>query len=260
MTHVLYSKPTQARRGSQVSAREVGLARRVQARLLPGRAFAEGTLQAAGFSQAALGIGGDFFDFIPYAPGRLAIAIGDACGKGLPAALIATALHAALRSHYALASGDLVSRVRSLNRLLHDSTAPEHYVTLFIGEFDAASSTLCYANCGHATPIVSRYTGSVERVAPTGTPLGLFGGWLGGTAKLALSPGDVLLLVTDGISELVDASNTPVGEARLLASLQARRSWPVDRLARALVEDALALSARKGRDDATVVVARRRAQ
>ncbi len=245
--------------GAVPSLREVRLARRVQARLFPQHAVTEGSLEAAGFSRPAAGVGGDFFDFLPIAPGRIALAIGDACGKGLPAALIVTALQSALRSHYALPAGDLAARVRALNRLLFELTAPEHYATLFLGEYDDASGQLRYANCGHPTPLVLRRDGAVERVDATGVPLGLFPSWQGDTEATALAPGDALLLVTDGISERIDATGAFVSEGRLIDAFRARQTRPLDLLVRELVDEMPGAGGAFPCDDATVVVARRRA-
>ena len=241
------------------SLREVRLARRVQARLFPQHAVTEGSLEAAGFSRPAAGVGGDFFDFLPIAPGRIALAIGDACGKGLPAALIVTALQSALRSHYALPAGDLAARVRALNRLLFDLTEPEHYATLFLGEYDDDSGQLCYANCGHPAPLVVRHDVAVERLDSTGVPLGLFASWRGDTGTTLLAPGDALLLVTDGISERIDATGDFVSEQQLVDAFRAGRARAIDLLVRELVDAMPGAGGAVPSDDATVVVARQRA-
>lgn len=245
--------------GAVPTLREVRLARRVQARLFPQHAVTEGSLEAAGFSRPAAGVGGDFFDFLPIAPGRIALAIGDACGKGLPAALIVTALQSALRSHYALPAGDLPARVRALNRLLYELTEPEHYATLFLGEYDDASGQLRYANCGHPTPLIVRRDGAVLRLDSTGVPLGLFPSWRGDTDATGLEPGDALLLVTDGISERVDATGAFVSESRLIEVFHAGRARAIDLLVREMVDGMPGAGGAFPCDDATVVVARRRA-
>jgi sigma-B regulation protein RsbU (phosphoserine phosphatase) len=245
--------------GAVPTLREVRLARRVQARLFPQHAVIEGTLEAAGFSRPAAGVGGDFFDFLPIAPGRIALAIGDACGKGLPAALIVTALQSALRSHYALPSGDLAARVRALNRLLYELTEPEHYATLFLGEYDDASGQFCYANCGHPAPLAIRHDGSTGRLDSTGVPLGLFPAWRGDAQVTTLAPGDALLLVTDGISERVDATGDFVSEQQLVDAYRAGRARAIDLLVRELVDAMPGAGGAFPSDDATVVVARRRA-
>jgi len=239
-------------------ADEMRSARRVQSRLLATPAPAGRALDLSGLSVAARGVGGDFYDFIDVAPGRVAIVLGDVSGKGVPAALMMATLRTALRSHYALASGDLARRLESANRLFVECTASEHYASLFVGEYDETSRRLRYANCGHVAPHLLRRGLGVERLGPTATVLGMFEDWTCATAETPLEEGDVLLVVSDGVTEAANAEGVAFGDRHLAAALAAHRALRSGALARALADEATAFSGDGPDDDLTVVVVRAR--
>ncbi|HXH29000.1 MAG TPA: SpoIIE family protein phosphatase, partial [Candidatus Polarisedimenticolia bacterium] len=193
-------------------------ARRVQARLLPDRTPRRGGLECAGTCLQDRGVGGDFWDVLEPSPDRTVLVVGDVSGKGMPAALMMSALQAMLRTGYALGPDSLGRRLETVNRLFTASTACEHYATLFVGEHDAATGRLVYANCGHVAPLVLRRGLRVDRLRPTATVLGLFDRFEGATAATTLEEGDLLLGVSDGVTEAEDAAGATFGETRLVAA------------------------------------------
>ncbi|MBZ5640059.1 MAG: PP2C family protein-serine/threonine phosphatase [Acidobacteriia bacterium] len=235
---------------------EMRSARRVQSRLLPSLVPRPGGLECAGLSLPARGVGGDFYDFIEAAPGRVALVLGDVSGKGVPAALMMATLQASLRSHYALAGGDLERLLVSVNRLFLECTAPEHYASLFVGEYHEASGRFRYANCGHVPPVLLRPGLRVERLRPTATVLGMFDRWTCGTREIPLSPGDLLLLVSDGATEATCAGGEAFGDERLIAAIEAHRELRAGALVRAISDEAEAFSGGERADDLTIVAAR----
>jgi len=236
--------------------REMERARRVQFHLLPRRAAQLMTLEYAGLTRPAAGIGGDVYDFLRPSPRRLVVVIGDASGHGVPAALMIAGLQATLRSHYALTASDLRARLESINRLFVECTATGHFATLFLGEYDDRTRVLRYANCGHVPPMLLRADGVVERLQPTAGILGVFTDWQCGIAEVQLAPGDLLLACSDGATEARDAAGEEYGEARLAGALRAMRHEALDDVLHGLAEDIRRFTGTPPADDLTLVAAR----
>ncbi len=241
--------------GLPVDPQEMDSAGRVQARLSRREHPRLETLEFAGLCLPRRAVGGDFYDFLEPAPGRLALVLGDVSGHGVPAALMMAALQASLRTHYAVSAVDLGERIEFVNRLLYECTAAEHYAGLFVGEYDDGSGRLRYANCGHVPPLLVR-DDRVERLRPTGSVLGVFEHWGGAIEEVMLGHGDVLALVTDGIIEATDAADAEFGELRLLSTLLRYRHLPPESLARAVSRDVRLSCRTRPIDDATILVAR----
>jgi serine phosphatase RsbU (regulator of sigma subunit) len=238
------------------SADEMERAREVQMRLLRRSVPALETLEYAGCYLPAHSIGGDYYDFIHLGLGRIGIALGDISGKGVPAAIMMASLQALLRSHSANLCHDLARLLRSVNRLFCDCTAEAHFASLFLGEYDDATRTLRYANCGHNPPLIARRNGAVDRLASTATVMGVFRDWHCSVCEVTLEPGDTLLMFTDGVTEAENAYGEEFGEKRLLELVGRRRRLTVAGLVH---EAASVLQTYSGgclRDDATLLIAR----
>ncbi|MFI5184966.1 MAG: PP2C family protein-serine/threonine phosphatase [Vicinamibacteria bacterium] len=240
------------------AARDLALARRVQSRLLPQTRPSLLTLECAGSCVQAGAVGGDAYDFIPLGPGRLAFSLADASGKGIAAALLMANLQASVRSIVAPDPADLASALRTLNALFLASTAPEHYATLFLGIYDDESRRLRYANCGHNPPVLLRANGSIERLEPTAPVVGLLDEWSCETAERRLSPGDTLLVFSDGVTEARDDRGEEFGEGRLMSALAALATLPVAAVPAAISATVEAFAGGHHEDDLTLLVARAR--
>jgi sigma-B regulation protein RsbU (phosphoserine phosphatase) len=240
------------------NGRELQIARRVQARLLPDARPRLAHFACDGLTVPAGGVGGDFYDFLTPKPGTLVLVIGDLSGHGVPAALMMSSLHALLRSQYAFATDDLCARLESVNRLFSDFTDDGHYATLFVGEYDEVSGRLHYANCGHPAPLLLRANGLLDRLESTTTVIGALHDWSCATADVTLGPGDDLLLHSDGVTEATDRDGAFYGEERLEQALRASRSRELSALAWAIVGDVRRFTGGPLDDDLTIVVARPR--
>ena len=236
---------------------EMQSARRVQSRMFPPSGEIAG-LECAGLCLPERGVGGDFYDFIPSSPGRIVLVLGDISGKGIPAALMMATLRASLRSHCAVGTGELGRLLESVNRLFLDCTAPEHYASLFVGEFDETTGILRYANCGHVPPVLLRGGLRLERLDATSTLLGLFDGWEGRIARTELARGDLLVVVSDGVVEAAPEGGAEFGEQRLLSAVRAHRELRAGALVRAIADEVRTHCVGSGGDDLTVVAARAR--
>jgi serine phosphatase RsbU (regulator of sigma subunit) len=240
------------------SEREMRNAQEVQAYLLPCPPPPLATLDYAGVSLPAAGLGGDCYDFLRPSPRRLAIAVGDVSGKGVPAALTMASLQAMLRTHYSIGTCDLAGRLASLNRLLFESTTSGHFATLFLGEYDDRTHRLRYANCGHVPPLLLRHDGSLERLDSTAMPLGIRAEWSAAIRDVMLTPGDTLVICTDGATEASNPAGEPYGDERLADASRRARGLPLPAVLRAIVHDVRNFESGTVADDLTVVVARAR--
>jgi phosphoserine phosphatase RsbU/P len=196
--------------------RELELGREVQERLFPQEYPAIPGLEYAGACRSALGVGGDYYDFIPLPNGGLGIAIGDISGKGIPAALLMATLRAFLRGQAIQHETDLSAVIANLNQLVFESSAPNRYATFFLGTYDAGTRVLRYVNAGHNAPMVIRAGHEVTRLEAGGSVVGLLRGgeWEHGQVKL--ERGDLLIAFTDGVSEAMNDSDDEWGEERLI--------------------------------------------
>lgn len=180
---------------------DLEIAARVQAGLLPGEAPPLETLDCAAYCRQAGAVGGDFYDYIPVQPGRVALVLGDIAGKGIGAALLMAHLQALLRATCIEGSRDLPLWVRTLNRDLHRSVPLGSYSTLFLAVYDDESRRMEYANCGHVPPLVWRTGGEIERLESTAPPIGLLPEVSAESRTLSLERGDRLAVCSDGVVE-----------------------------------------------------------
>jgi sigma-B regulation protein RsbU (phosphoserine phosphatase) len=155
-------------------------------------------------------LGGDFCDPFPLSPEQLVCSMGDVAGKGIAAALIVATSQATLRAHLARET-DLPDVLQALNQHLLRWTAPHHFATLFLFSYRRHSGVLQYVNCGHPPALLLRSGGPIERLGATATILGVFPDWRCRVAEVPFSPGDALLLYTDGLSEATNDAGEEFG-------------------------------------------------
>jgi sigma-B regulation protein RsbU (phosphoserine phosphatase) len=202
--------------------RELEIAREVQERLLPQELPPIQGLDYAGICRPALGVGGDYYDFIDLPGGRLALAIGDVSGKGISAALVMANLQACLRSQAMTTPEDLAGIVTRINKLIYQSSSSSRYVTFFLAEYDPATRRFCYVNAGHNPPMLFRKAQGgpqIERLEVGGPVIGLLGQFSFQQAALTLEPGDLLVTFTDGITESMNPEEAEWGEEALVETV-----------------------------------------
>jgi serine phosphatase RsbU (regulator of sigma subunit) len=248
------------------AAQEMEFARQVQARLFPQKLPPLRTLEYAGGCAPAREVGGDYYDFLELRPGRLALVLADIAGKGVSGALLMANLQANLRSQYALALDDICQLLSSVNRLFYENTGDSSYATLFFADYDDSTRRLRYVNCGHLPPLLlhrcshstagSTPLSNVERLDSTSTVLGLFEAWDCNVSEITLSPGDTLLLYTDGVTEAANSSGEEFGESRLLEMACSHYKLNAGLLLDSVIQAVQQFSSEKQADDITLVVAR----
>jgi len=198
---------------------QLQMARRIQRGFLPRQVPATAGLEVAASSRFCLEVAGDYYDIIPLPGGETVLAVGDVSGKGAGAALLMANLQASLRT--AVGVGVPLSEVVGrINELILGNTSPEDYITFFAAIFDPRQRTLTYVNAGHNPPLLRRAAGLIEALDVGGLILGFMSDVNYEQATVALAPGDLLLLYTDGVSETMNAAEEEFGEARLRAFME----------------------------------------
>jgi hypothetical protein len=136
--------------------REVEIAREVQERLFPQELPPVKGLDYFGACRPALGVGGDYYDFLELQGGKFGIAIGDVSGKGIGASLMMASLQASLRGQALHAKDDLAELMSRVNKLVYEASTTNRYATFFYAQFEPATRKLVYVNAGHNPPFVIR--------------------------------------------------------------------------------------------------------
>lgn len=238
------------------SADELTIARKVQSKLFPQTLPALAALDYAGLCVEAGPVGGDYFDYLDLGPGLLGLVLADVCGKGMGAALLMANLQATLRSHLPKTPAAWPETMAAVNQQFFENTAPEHFATVVITEFDNATRRLRYLNCGHNPPLLLRAGGTVEKLDPTTYVVGAFRRLPSQVAEVQLHPGDWLLLFSDGIVEAQAESGEMYGEERLITTALRHRQSSAPGMLEAVRTDLDHFASPAGRDDWTLVAAR----
>lgn len=241
--------------------REVEIAREVQERLFPQEFPAVAGLDYSGACRPALGVGGDYYDFLLLPEDRLGIAIGDVSGKGISAALLMASLQASLRGQAMQGTNDLAHLMSNVNRLVYDASAENRYATFFYAQYEPSMRRLTYVNAGHNPPMIFRERESGREVIRLGEAGGVVVGLLRdfpySQAVVTLEPGDVMVGFTDGISEAMNVQEEEWGEDQLIEAVRARRNLSAAEMIPYLMSAADDFAAgAKQHDDMTLVVVR----
>jgi serine phosphatase RsbU (regulator of sigma subunit) len=166
--------------------------------------------------QPAREVGGDFYDFFDLEEGRVGVVVGDATGKGMPAALVAEAtsnmLRAVAQALDSSSPGEVLERV---NETLMARIPPNMFVTCFYAILDPKSGRLLYANAGHDLPYLRRRGSECEELRARGMPLGLMSGMSYEQKKIVLDAGETALFYSDGLVEAHDPKGEMFGFPRL---------------------------------------------
>jgi phosphoserine phosphatase RsbU/P len=238
------------------AARDMAIAKQVQARLFPQRQPTIQSLSYAGICHPARVVGGDYYDFLDLGNRRIGLVLADIAGKGMGGALLMANLQAALRSQCATAGDQPERFLKSVNQLLYENTADGDYATLFFAEYDDHARKLRYANCGHPPALLLRANSTVERLGATSTVVGLFERWDCALEERELAPGDTIVLYTDGVTEAMNAEEEEFGEERLLEAAQQNRNLSPPELVAAVVDQCRRFSPYEQADDITLMVAK----
>src|SRR5215204_4622566 len=196
---------------------ELRVARHIQQASLPEKVPELEGWQISPFYRPAREVGGDFYDFHLLPEGKLGLVVGDATGKGVPAALVMSTtcgiLQAVARALGSSSPGEVLAQV---NETLVARIPPNMFVTCFYGVLDPSRGSFTYANAGHDLPYLHR-NGEAEELRATGMPLGLMPGMSYEQKEIVLEPRDSAPFSTDGLVEAQDPKGELFGFPRLRA-------------------------------------------
>jgi sigma-B regulation protein RsbU (phosphoserine phosphatase) len=233
-------------------------AREVQEHLFPQRLPLVAGLDYCGHCRPAREVGGDYYDFLQLAEGKLGIAIGDVSGKGIGAALMMASLEASLRA-LASVDHDLAELMTRINILVYEASSASRYATLFYAEYDPPSRQLSYVNAGHNPPVILRGSSGdyqVFRLETGGSVIGLLQQCYQ-QGSFPLEPGDLMVLFTDGISESMNTRDEEWGEDRLIELAKTCHGLPAQGALTRILAAAEAFAAGASQHDDMTLVALR---
>jgi serine phosphatase RsbU (regulator of sigma subunit) len=199
----------------QSTEQELRLARSIQRASLPSEVPQLQGWQISPFYQPAREVGGDFYDFHPLSEGRLGLLVGDATGKGVPAALVMSSTRSMLRA-LARASNSPGEVLEQVNDLLVTDIPPNMFVTCFYAILEPKSGDLMYANAGHDVPYL-HHSGDCEELRARGMPLGLMPGMSYEEKEIELDVGEGVFFYSDGLVEAHDPKGEMFGFPKLRA-------------------------------------------
>jgi serine phosphatase RsbU (regulator of sigma subunit) len=211
----------------QVRRHDMAIATRVQQSVLPppwqpsSQAAKAFSLHA--FMRPTRDVGGDLYDYFMIDPGHLAVVVADVSGKSVPAALFMVMFRTAVKA-VATPGTDAAQILERANAILTEENDACMFVTVFFGILDCASGTLRYVNAGHNPPYLLPADGPMRTLPAHGVAIGMVDTPGYGTRETTLTPGDLLFLFTDGITEALAPDGEQYGESRLEAILEDSRA------------------------------------
>jgi sigma-B regulation protein RsbU (phosphoserine phosphatase) len=237
---------------------EVTLARRIQVALLPAEDPEVAGLEIHGGNIPSRGVSGDYYQVVerPEA-NEVAVIIADVSGKGIGASLLTGYVDALVNAYL----GENLEPEEIFNRVspqMNSKTPVESFATAFLGILSTDTGALRYASAGHDPTILTRASGEIEMLMPTGMPLGLMPDATYTVAEAGLEPGDSLVMYTDGITEAANPDEEEFGRERLVAVCQEHNGESPKELASSIeaVVDAF-VEGVPYHDDRTLVILRR---
>jgi serine phosphatase RsbU (regulator of sigma subunit)/class 3 adenylate cyclase len=215
---------------------EMAAARKIQTGFLPAKTPQIPGWQLAAALEPSRQTSGDFYDFIPLSDGRLGVVIADVADKGAAAALFMALSSSLIRTYAAGYETQPELVLGETNRRILADTHTDLFVTVFYAVLDPATGTLLYSNAGHNPPYhFQQERGTVRPLTRTGMPVGIFedSTWAMGTVQI--SPGDVLVLYTDGVTDAQDGQGAFFSSKQLLATVQSNLRRPAQEIQEAIL-------------------------
>ncbi len=234
--------------------KELSIAREIQTSFLPSREPDLPGFDLAGMNIPSRLVSGDYYDFIQIVEGQWGIVVGDVSGKGIPASLIMASFRASLlaeiRNNYAISV--IMSKV---NRLLWESTAPHQFVTAFYGVLDLGKRLLTFSNAGHNPGLILHENGALTILEVGGLVLGAFPESTYEESYIGLIPGDILVLYTDGVTEIYNEEGEEFGVERLQKLVTTHRDLTASQMAQNIKQEILDYAPDRAiQDDFTLMI------
>ena len=219
-----HARLAEVEQAERMLAKDLDQAAKIQRGLLPSCAPTVPGYDIAGHTAACRTVGGDYYDFIPYPDGRIALLVGDVAGKGMPASLMMSSLQARVQVLFEQPD-DLANKVGRLNKAVASNCPDNRFITFFICVLDPATGEVVYTNAGHNPPLVVRANGEVERLTSGGIILGIMPKFVYQEGRAKIEPGDSLVLFSDGVTEAARLDvDEEFGEERLAETIHASKA------------------------------------
>ncbi|MBV9764059.1 MAG: SpoIIE family protein phosphatase [Acidobacteriaceae bacterium] len=215
-----HARLIEAEQAKRLLDRELERAAEIQRSLLPVKAPNVAGFDLAVYNTPCRTVGGDYYDFLPYADGRITIVIADVSGKGMPAALLMSSLQARMQVLFEKPD-ELAKQVARLNRITAANCPNNCFISLFVAVLDLATGEMRYCNAGHNPPLLLHKNQEVERLEATGMVLGIFPSGTYEERACRLDTEELLLLFSDGITEAANSDrDEEFGDERLIALMK----------------------------------------
>ena len=255
-SHLDVTKRHEAERMVRENELQLRTAERIQRHLLPRAPPRFAPYDIAGLLEPADFAGGDAFDYLPRSEDTLDVVVSDVSGHGLGPALLMASTHTLLRL-LARTPSTLDAIALQANAFLYEETLSDQFVSMLLLELDRRTGVVSYVNAGHPAAYVmdrdGRLKARLERTGPllsidraASFPLG---------TSVQLEPGDVLLLLTDGVLEAHDREGEEFGEERLLDVLRRTRREPAAAITQAIYDEVLTFRGQPRLEDDVTLVA-----
>jgi sigma-B regulation protein RsbU (phosphoserine phosphatase) len=236
---------------------EMKLAYEIQADLLPKSQPEINGYRIAGKSIPAKEVGGDYYDFITIDDNHFAFCLGDISGKGIPAALLMANLQATLRGQTSFGKS-CKDRIFFTNNMLFHSTAAGKFATLFYGILDLESNQITYCNAGHNNPFLIAADGQMTNLSTGGIIVGIMPGAQYDESTIAINPGELLVLFSDGITEAINSAEEEFGDGRLTEIVLNNRKESAEKIIDIIFKEVKSfIGSSPQMDDMTLVVIKR---
>lgn len=188
---------------------ELAVAAKVQRALLPPLPAPLHGISWHAAMEPAGQVGGDYYDFFPLGGDRLCVVLADVSGKGVPAAVFVSNTRAVLRA-VARGGATPAAMLGQVSEILMQDGRAELYVTCFVAIVDTLARTMVYTNAGHPPGLLLGPTGPARALTVGGPPLGLLPAARYDEERIALGAGDLVVLVSDGVTDAIDASGADI--------------------------------------------------
>lgn len=244
---------------SRIMQEQLDLAREIQEGLNPMGFYNKKGIQIKGFTRAAKGVGGDYFDYIDIDENRVGALISDVSGKGVPASLVMVMIRTVFVTSIKRKDIDCATIVRAINDSLSTDFAIDKFATLFFMIYDRSTGEISFANAGHGPLFCYRAKKKSCTITKLdGVPIGITDAFDYEQAKVKLEPGDFVVLYTDGVSEMRNMEKEEYGRNRLMDLVIANSSLNAKEIVDKIVDDVLTFKSEAPQhDDMTTLVFKR---
>ena len=244
---------------SRIMEEQIEMAKEIQEGLNPMAFYDKGGIEIKGYTKAARGVGGDYFDYIDINDDKVGALISDVSGKGVPASLVMVMIRTVFTSYITRKDVDCARVVRAINDSLSADFAIDKFATLFFMIYDRKSEELAFSNAGHG-PLFC-YRSSMNACTLTkldGVPIGIEEDFDYRQARVKLNPGDMILMYTDGITEMRNEAQEEYGLQRVQRIVMQNHHRTAADFVQLLIDDVEAFRGNEPpHDDTTVLVLKR---